>query len=250
MSETSNGRTVSRLDRLLGVTGAQRADTPVSARATEVFFEQSSLSAVPDTQLRSAAEAVLVVADEPVTSAALAEALGVEESEAEALLESLAAEYEGRAAPGAPAPAPRGFVLRRVAGGWRLASAPAFHDLVERFVVGGATARLSQAALETLAVIAYRQPVTRGRVAAVRGVNVDSVVRTLHARGLIEEAGQESSGAFLYRTTREFLEFVGLDSLDELPPLAPYLPDASALAEIDDEAGERAADATHRRSPA
>ncbi|MGK2348131.1 SMC-Scp complex subunit ScpB [Actinomyces sp. W5033] len=203
---------------------------------------------MPDAQLRAAAEAVLIVADEPVTTAALAEALGTDEHETEALLESLAAEYEGRG--GDPAVAPRGFVLRRAAGGWRLASAPLFHDLVERFVVGGATSRLSQAALETLAVIAYRQPVSRGRVAAVRGVNVDGVVRTLHARGLIEEAGQEPSGAHLYRTTREFLEFLGLNSLDELPPLAPYLPDASALAEIDDEAGQRAADPTHRRSPA
>lgn len=238
-----------RLDRLLGLTSTAQPSA-VGTHATEPFFEQGSLSAVPDTQLRAAAEAVLIVADEPVTTAALAEALGIEEEETEALLESLAAEYEGRVPEGEGAATPRGFVLRRAAGGWRLASAPLFHDLVERFVVGGATSRLSQAALETLAVIAYRQPVTRGRVAAVRGVNVDSVVRTLHARGLIEEAGQEPSGAYLYRTTREFLEFLGLDSLDELPPLAPYLPDASTLAEIDDEAGERAADTAHRRSHA
>ncbi|WP_250707937.1 SMC-Scp complex subunit ScpB, partial [Actinomyces sp. 217892] len=222
MSESPQGPRSTRLDRLLGITTAHRATGEPGTRATEVFFEQASLSAVPDAQLRAAAEAVLIVADEPVTSAALAEALGTGEAETEALLESLAAEYEGRGPGGESAPAPRGFVLRRAAGGWRLASAPLFHDLVERFVVGGATSRLSQAALETLAVIAYRQPVTRGRVAAIRGVNVDSVVRTLHARGLIEEAGQEPSGAHLYRTTREFLEFLGLDSLDELPPLAPY----------------------------
>lgn len=192
---------------------------------------QGELSAVAPQRLRAAAEAVLVVAEEPVSEAALAEVLGLEERQARELLESLAAEYAGQV-PGACA---RGFVLRPVAGGWRLASSPEFSDLVERFVVGGATARLSQAALETLAVIAYRQPVTRGRVAAVRGVNVDSVVRTLLARGLVVEDGQEPSGALLYRTTTEFLEYMGLRSLDELPPLAPYLPEASALGEIEEE---------------
>ena len=191
---------------------------------------QGEISAVPEAQLRAAAEAVLVVADGPVTCAALAEALGVGETRARELLESLAAEYAGDG----DGPA-RGFVLRRAAGGWRLASAPAFHDLVERFVIGGATSRLSQAALETLAVIAYRQPVTRGRIAAIRGVSVDGVVRTLCARGLIEEAGAEPGGALLYRTTDEFLEYLGLDSLDDLPPLAPYLPEASALGEIENE---------------
>ena len=191
---------------------------------------QGEISAVPEAQLRAAAEAVLVVADGPVTCAALAEALGVGEARAGELLESLAAEYAGDG----DGPA-RGFILRRAAGGWRLASAPAFHDLVERFVIGGATSRLSQAALETLAVIAYRQPVTRGRIAAIRGVSVDGVVRTLCARGLIEEAGAEPSGALLYRTTDEFLEYLGLDSLDDLPPLAPYLPEASALGEIENE---------------
>ncbi|MBE6482845.1 MAG: SMC-Scp complex subunit ScpB [Actinomyces ruminicola] len=194
---------------------------------------------VPEEDLRAAVEAVLVVADEPVTAAALAAALDREETAVEAVLESLAAEYAGERPAedgGAQADArARGIVLRRAAGGWRLASAPRFSELVERFVVGGATARLSQAALETLAVIAYRQPVTRGRIGAIRGVNVDGVVRTLHARGLIEETGTEPSGAILYRTTDEFLEYLGLDSLDDLPPLAPYLPDASALGDIEDE---------------
>ena len=195
---------------------------------------QGEISAVPEPELRRAAEAILVVADEPVTAARLAEALGTEKPAAEHLLASLAAEYAGET----DQPA-RGFVLRRGAGGWRLASAAQFDDLVQRFVIGGATARLSQAALETLAVIAYRQPVTRGRVAAIRGVNVDGVVRTLHARGLIEESGSEPSGALLYRTTNQFLEYLGIDSLDELAPLAPYLPDTTALAEIEDEAVER-----------
>ena len=186
---------------------------------------------VPRDQLRAAAEAILVVADEPVPTSALAEALGLDEPAATGLMEDRAAEYRGRA-PGARV---HGFVLRRAAGGWRLASAPEHSGRVERFVVGGATARLSQAALETLAVIAYRQPVTRGRIAAIRGVSVDGVVRTLCARGLIEEAGAEPSGALLYRTTDEFLEYLGLDSLDDLPPLAPYLPEASALGEIENE---------------
>ncbi len=192
--------------------------------------DQGELSAVPDPQLRAACEAVLVVADEPVTTPALAEALGLPERDTDALLSRLAQEYQDQG---------RGFILRRAAGGWRLASSPDFHDLVERFVIGGATSRLSQAALETLAVIAYRQPITRGRVAAVRGVNVDGVVRTLHARGLIEEDGSEPSGALLYRTTADFLEFLGIDRLDDLPPLAPYLPDAGALGDVEAEAQQR-----------
>ena len=157
------------------------------------------------------------------------------------LLEELAAEYRGEV-PGGRA---HGFLLRRAAGGWRFASVPEHADLVEQFIIGGATARLSQAALETLAVVAYRQPVTRGRVAQIRGVNVDGVMRTLHARGLIEEAGAETSGAILYRTTGDFLEYLGIDSLDELPPLAPYLPRVEALGEIVEQADEMAG----RRTP-
>ena len=202
---------------------------------------QGEMNRVPEERLRAAAEAVLIVADEPVTAAALAEALGLGERAAEELLGSLEAEYAagdiGQDDSGAGRT--RGFVLRRAAGGWRFASAPEFSDLVERFVVGGARTRLSQAALETLAVIAYRQPVTRGRVGAIRGVNVDGVVRTLRARGLVEEAGSEPGGAILYRTTAAFLEYLGLDSLEDLPPLAPYLPDTAALAGIEDEMSER-----------
>ena len=191
---------------------------------------QGEMSAVPEAQLRAAAEAVLVVADGPVTCAALAEALGVGEARAGELLESLAAEYAGDG----DGPA-RGFVLRRAAGGWRLASAPTFHDLVERFVIGGATSRLSQAALETLAIIAYRQPITRARVSRVRGVGVDAVVRTLMARGLIAEVGETESGARLYGTTSEFLEKMGLGSLEDLVPLAPYLPAAEELDDLEDQ---------------
>ena len=196
---------------------------------------------VAEPRLRSAAEAILIVADEPVTTSAIAEALGLDERATEELLNDLAAEYRGEA----PCSRPHGFLLRRAAGGWRFASVPEHADLVEKFVIGGATARLSQAALETLAVVAYRQPVTRGRVAVIRGVNVDGVMRTLHARGLIEEAGAETSGAILYRTTGDFLEYLGIDSLDELPPLVPYLPRSEALGEIVEQAEEMAV----RRNP-
>ena len=193
--------------------------------------QQGESSIVPGDRLRSAAEAILVVADEPVTTAALSEALGLEETATEALLESLAVEYSGHDGTGRS----RGFVLRRAAGGWRLASAPEFSEIVERFVVGGATARLSQAALETLAIIAYRQPITRARVSRVRGVGVDAVVRTLMARGLIAEVGETESGARLYGTTSEFLEKMGLGSLEDLVPLAPYLPAAEELDDLEDQ---------------
>ncbi|WP_127842034.1 SMC-Scp complex subunit ScpB [Actinomyces wuliandei] len=184
--------------------------------------------------VRGAVEAVLVVADEPVTTAALAQALDLDEEETRALLEGLAAEYRGEA----PGSREHGFVLQQVGEGWRLASGTRYSEVVERFVVGSATARLSQAALETLAVIAYRQPVTRSRIAAVRGVSVDGVVRTLRARRLIEEDGTESSGAALYRTSAEFLEYLGISSLEELPALAPYLPAQEDLADLDDEVTE------------
>lgn len=169
---------------------------------------------------RAALEAVLMVADEPVPAVRLATVLGLPTPEVEALLAAMAGEYRGDQ---------RGFELREVGGGWRYWSAAAHADVVSRFVLDGQTARLTQAALETLAVIAYRQPVTRGQVSSVRGVNVDSVVRTLAARGLVAEMGTEPSGAVLYGTTASFLERMGMSSLDELPPLAPHLPDLEDL---------------------
>ncbi|HEY1487346.1 MAG TPA: SMC-Scp complex subunit ScpB, partial [Micromonosporaceae bacterium] len=167
--------------------------------------------------LPAAVEAILLVVDEPVTADVLAEVLDVSVDEATAALEGLSAEYTA---------AERGFDLRRAAGGWRLYTRGEYASYVERFVLDGQSVRLTQAALETLAVIAYQQPVTRSRMSAIRGVNCDGVVRTLSNRGLIEECGASpDSGAFLYRTTPLFLEKLGLDSLDELPPLAPFLPD-------------------------
>lgn len=175
--------------------------------------------------VRGATEAVLMVTDEPVTPVVLATALGVPEDRVRRTLTDLRSEY---------ASSSRGFELREVAGGWRLYSAPEFADVVSQFVLEGQTARLTQAALETLAVIAYRQPVSRGQVSAVRGVNVDSVVRTLTVRGLIAEVGTEpSSGAVLYGTTPSFLERMGFTSLEELPPLAPFLPDLDVLDAVD-----------------
>ena len=155
----------------------------------------------------------------------------------EAALHALADEYTAAA---------RGLDLRQVAGGWRLYTRAECAPWVERFVLDGQSARLTQAALETLAVIAYRQPVTRARISAVRGVNVDGVVRTLLARGLITEAGQDTGTAgTLYRTTPLLLEKLGLQSLEELPDLAPLLPD---LDELDDTRGTH--DRARRRPPA
>ncbi|MGO3796232.1 MAG: SMC-Scp complex subunit ScpB [Pauljensenia sp.] len=168
-------------------------------------------------------EAVLMVVDHPVPAAELAEALGVGPALVEDALRALSREYRGEGG------RVHGFELREVAGGWRIYSAPTWADVVGRFVVGADTSRLSQAALETLAVIAYRQPTTRSRISHVRGVNVDAVVRTLVARGLIEEVGETDSGARLYGTTGYFLERMGFDSLDDLAPLAPYLPASDEL---------------------
>jgi len=177
--------------------------------------------AVPLAELRPALEAVLMVADEPLDPATLATAVGYPVAEVVAALEGLSAEYTEQG---------RGFDLRTVAGGWRFYTREEYAMVVEGFVLEGQQARLTQAALETLAVVAYRQPVSRARVSAIRGVNVDGVMRTLLARGLVEEAGQDAeTGANLYRTSSYFLERIGVTSLDELPELAPYLPDMDEL---------------------
>lgn len=177
---------------------------------------------------RSAIEAVLMVIDEPVEETVLASALELPVEDVTSVLEDLAAEY---------ADSDRGFMLRRLGGRWRIYSKPAYAPVVEKFLMGGQQARLTQASLETLAVVAYRQPISRARVSAVRGVNVDGVVRTLVSRGLIEEVivDGEPGAAALYGTTDLFLQRMGLDSLDDLPALAPYLPSAEL---IDDLASE------------
>ncbi|HAN71592.1 MAG TPA: SMC-Scp complex subunit ScpB [Actinobacteria bacterium] len=174
--------------------------------------------------LSATLEALLLLADEPMSVMELAAAVRGQADAVEADLVRLSEEYTAEG---------RGFDLREVAGGWRYYTRAECSPVVERFVLDGQQARLTQASLETLAVIAYRQPITRGRVSAVRGVNVDGVIRTLLSRGLIAEAGSDGeSGAHLYVTTANFLERMGLSSLDELPPLAEHLPDLSDLEDV------------------
>lgn len=182
---------------------------------------EPTLDLVDPDRLRRALEAVLLVVDEPVGLTALAQTLGVPKPDVLTALQSLREEYDRNE---------RGMDLREVAGGWRLYSREEFASYVEKFVLDGQQTRLTRAALETLAVIAYRQPVTRSRVSAIRGVGVDGVMRTLTTRGLIEECGTDSeTGGGLYRTTPLFLEKLGLNSIEELPPLAPLLPDHTDL---------------------
>jgi len=185
--------------------------------AADPSFSEEPLAPLTDDELRSALESIMLVVDEPVADTQLAEVLGEPLERVAFALAELSAEYTA---------AGRGFDLRRIAGGWRFYTRPENAAHVQRFVLDGQQARLTQAALETLAVIAYKQPVTRSRISAIRGVNCDGVTRTLVTRGLIEECGSEpENGAYLYRTTPLFLEKLGLDSVDQLPALAPFLPD-------------------------
>ena len=193
---------------------------------------------------KAAIEAVLMVLDQPATATELAAGLNLTVAVVERLLAELQREYNGYtvkapdmdvASDAGFSASPRGFELRNIAGGWRIYSRADFADVVGRFVLEGQTARLTQAALETLAVIAYRQPVSRARVSAIRGVNVDSVVRTLTQRGLVEDAGNDpESGAVLYRTTSYFLERMGIGSVAELPQLSPHLPGLEGIEEFYD----------------
>lgn len=168
---------------------------------------------------RGAVEALLFVSDEPVSAARLAKVLDIGAGEVETVLASLAQEYRETE---------RGFQLREVAGGWRLYSHPAHHDVIEEYVLSWDTRRLSQAALEALAVIAYHQPVTRAGVNAVRGVNSEGVVSSLIEKGLVREVGRDRNqgNAILYGTTRTFLEKFGLKDISELPPLDEFAPDS------------------------
>lgn len=173
-------------------------------------------------QIARSIEAILMVVDEPVTEITLASTLQVPVDQIRFALDQLLPSYEGR-----------GFTLKAINGGWRFYSDPECSDVVEKFVLDGQQNRLTQAALETLAVIAYRQPISRARISAIRGVNVEAVMKTLITRGLVEEFGVENeTGAILYRTTSYFLERLGLNALTDLPPLAPHLPDIDGLDEI------------------
>lgn len=191
------------------------------AESTAVSADESEPEPIADLPLAGALEAILLVVDEPASTVTLAQVTQRPEHDVETELRALANSYEVDG---------RGFELRQVAGGWRFYSSHRFAPVVERFITDGQQARITQASLETLAVVAYRQPVSRARISAIRGVNVDGVMRTLLARGLVEECGTEhETGAHLYRTTTYFLERLGVADLDDLPELAPYLPGIETL---------------------
>ncbi|OFP37400.1 SMC-Scp complex subunit ScpB [Corynebacterium sp. HMSC071B10] len=172
-------------------------------------------------QLRSRLESILLVVDTPVEAEAVAGVLGATREDVDAVLREWAAELDTRGS---------GIDLRETQEGWRLYTRPQNAEAVEAFVLDGTQSKLSRAALETLAVVAYRQPVTRAQVAGVRGVNVDGVMRTLTLRGLIAEVDpDEATGAHRYVTTELFLELLGIDSLSRLPDLAPLLPEVDAI---------------------
>jgi segregation and condensation protein B len=197
------------------------AAAPVPEPDSEDEPEQLEIALLEPEELHGGLEALLFVVDNPVDVPTLATALRCPPSQVTEGLAALAEDYDRRRS---------GLTLCRVGEGWRLYTREEHAEVVERYLVGGQTSRLTQAALETLAVIAYRQPVTRARVSAIRGVGVDGVMRTLIARGLVHEVGTDpDSGGGLYETTPLFLERLGLTGLDELPELAPLLPETSAV---------------------
>jgi segregation and condensation protein B len=175
---------------------------------------------------RRAIEAIVLVAEEPIDTGLLGQLLELRPGIVEELCRELAAAYEEQG---------RGFQLVRVAGGWRFQTHPDQAAYVERFVLEGQHAKLSAAALETLAIVAYKQPISRGQVASIRGVNVDGVMRTLQHRGYIAEIGRDPGPgqATLFGTTRAFLEQLGLDSLDELPPVGDFVPGADVVEQLE-----------------
>jgi segregation and condensation protein B len=194
---------------------------PKETPAAEEPEDDEPLELVDDATLRARLEALLFVVDDPVDVPTLAAALRCPPERVAGALADLAADYDARGA---------GIALREVGPGWRLYTREDHAEVVERWVADASRSRLSQAALETLAVIAYRQPVTRARVSAIRGVGVDGVMRTLLSRGLVQEVGADpDSGGGLYSTTPLFLERMGLRGLEELPELAPLLPDTAAV---------------------
>lgn len=179
---------------------------------------------VPEESLRAAIEALLMVADQPLSLVSLAQATGNPLDRVRVAVDSLRADYAGEA----EGPQ-RGFELREVGGGWRVYARADFDDIVRGMLHDDSPQRLSQQALETLAVIAYKQPVTRSQVSSVRAVNVDSVMRTLVARGLITEHSTDpETGAIFYETTPLLLEYLGIESLDQLPPISPLLDDGQS----------------------
>src|SRR3954471_5805887 len=189
------------------------------------------------TEVARAMEAIIMVADGPIEPQLLAELLELDVTQVEATLRELMASYEVE---------DRGFILTKVAGGYRFQSHPDLAPYVERFVLEGQSARLSAAALETRAILAYKQPVSRAQVAAIRGVNVDSVIHTLQQRGLIEEISRDPGPglAVLYGTSKLFLERLGLLSLDDLPSLGQFVPGAEVVEALEQGLLPDALDAT------
>jgi segregation and condensation protein B len=211
-----------------GVVGVEPAAEPLSDASGLPDDDGVVRDPLPDltedVALQAALEALLLVIDGPADEESLADALDQPVKRIRRVLTELAQQYHEQ---------DRGIDLRNVGGGWRFHTRDKFAPFVEKLLLGGQRAKLTRAALESLAVIAYRQPVTRARVAAVRGVNVDGVVRTLILRGLIEEAGTDKdTGGILYRTTELFLERLGLSSLTDLPPIAPLLPEVDAIDDV------------------
>lgn len=204
---------------------APAAQAGVAQVAVDATAQEPTTAADRAAALRPGIEAVLLVADEPVDPPTLARALDRPTAAVTAALVALQAEYAADR---------RGFELREVAGGWRLYTRAEHAEAVERFILDGHQARLTQAALETLAVVAYRQPVSRSRISAIRGVNVDGVMRTLVNRGLVHEAGTDPEGtATLYQTTTYFLERLGIAGLHELPEVADFLPEIGTVEDAD-----------------
>ena len=203
--------------------------TPERAEIDETFETSQETAVVEkvelsEQELRGAVEAILMVTDSPVSLLAIAAALETPVNQVRNVVQALQADYNGETSEQA-----RGFELREVGGGWRIFVRQDFDWAVRMFVANESPSKLSQAALETLAVIAYKQPMSRGQVASIRAVNVDSVVKTLLSRGLISELFTDSeTGAINYGTTPLLLELLGINSLDDLPLISPYLPDADS----------------------
>jgi len=201
-----------------GLSPADEGDSEEPASPPTADLDPAS---VPE-EVRAALEAILLVSEEPTAPSLLAQLLEIPAVLLEQLCEHLADEFEAQG---------RGFTIARVAGGYRFQTAKAQAPYVERFLLEGQSARLSAAALETLAIVAYKQPISRAQIASIRGVNVDGVVRTLHQRGYIAEVGRDHGPgqALLYGTTPAFLERLGLDHLGELPSLGGFAPDADVV---------------------
>ena len=210
------------------MTAEPMPDEIAGEQASEAAPASEATPATEPIELDRALEALLFLADEPLAVVSLATATSTPVRAVQEAIDRLSADYDGES--GGPR---RAFELREVGGGWRMYVRPELDEVVEDFVVTRQPARLSQAALETLAVIAYRQPVSRSQIAQIRGVNVDGVVRTLTTRGLIEPVGQETAGAVLYGTTGYFLEKMGMTSIADLPPTAPHLPELDELDDIE-----------------